>query len=77
MHLSQDASLSFLPTIRDRKRRGQGEYFSLDKSGEKVELKLFPHHLMSESSDAAIDSLNQSRNEERNHNSNLHFKQEI
>lgn len=37
----------------------------------------FPHHLMSESSDAAIDSLNQSGNEERNHNSNLHFKQEI
>lgn len=43
----------------------------------KVRPETFPHHLMSESSDAAIDSLNQSCNEERNHNSNSHFKQKI
>lgn len=35
------APLSFLPTIRERKRSGKREYFSLDERGEKVELKLF------------------------------------
>lgn len=45
-----------------------------EKEREGAETETFPRHLMCESSDAAIDSLNQKRNEERNHNSNLHFK---
>lgn len=60
-----------------QEEKGKGRIFLLGLKRGESGAETFPHHLMSESSDAVIDSLNQSRNEERNHNSNLHFKQEI
>lgn len=39
--LITQALLSFLPTIRDRKTSGKREYFSLNKRGDRAELKLF------------------------------------
>ena len=49
------------------------EYFSLDESTRAGTQTFLRPHLMCEGSDAAIDSLNQNGNEERNHNSNLTF----
>lgn len=71
------APLSFLPTISDRKKKWKERMFLLGLKRGQSRAETFPHHLMSESSDAVIDSLNPGRNEERNHNSNFHFKQEI
>lgn len=48
---------SLLPTIRRRAAEEEAAAAFCRIKEEKVELKVFPGHLMSESSDAAIDSL--------------------